>query len=249
MRRYRYAICALVAALIGAAVLHKYVLKEVLEPALAAQDIIQPRPASWAQSVDASYQLYQMDELLYRSALPRAQDQPWLQEQNVQTVINFYQKPDSLWLQDKSIEQIHIPLRTDRIDDEDVILALRSIASARQHGKVLMHCKHGQNRTGLIAAMYRIVYEGWSKADAMLEMQQGYGGESRMDDATRYLQKVDVVAIEQALARGACSTQALAWCQVAQWFKKQTRHILSNDTQHSPAWVEQQQRAWSPAEI
>ncbi len=249
MRRYRYAIGALVIAVLCSTLLYQYGLKQAFEPALAVQDIIQPRPASWAQSVDASYQLYKMDELLYRSALPRENDVQWLQQKNVKTVINFYQKPDSVWLQDKSIKQIHIPLRTDRIDDEDVILALRSIASARQNGKVLMHCKHGQNRTGLIAAMYRIVFEGWSKADAMVEMQQGYGGESRMDDATRYLQKVDVVAIEQALAQGACSTQALAWCQVAQWFKEQTSHVSSNDIQHSRAGVEQQSRAWSPAEI
>ncbi len=248
MKGYRYVIGALAVALICTTVLRKYVLQEAFEPALAVQEIIQPRPASWAQSVDASYQLYQMDELLYRSALPRAQDQQWLQEQNVQTVINFYQKPDSIWLQDKSIKQIHIPLRTDRIDDEDVILALRSIASARQKGKVLMHCKHGQNRTGLIAAMYRIVFEGWSKADAMLEMQQGYGGESRMDDATRYLQQVDVAAIEQALASGACSTQVLAWCQVAQWFKQQASHLFSHDAEHHSGWVEQQQRARSAAE-
>ena len=64
MRRYRYAICALVAALICATMLQKYVLQKVFEPALAAQDIIQLRPASWAQSVDASYQLNQMDDLL-----------------------------------------------------------------------------------------------------------------------------------------------------------------------------------------
>ncbi|MDY0249422.1 MAG: dual specificity protein phosphatase family protein [Pseudomonas sp.] len=237
MRRYRYTLFALAIALLGTGVLLKSTLLRSSVTPLATLNSIEPRPARWAQSVDASYHLYKMDALLYRSALPRAKDQQWLQEHGVQTVINFYQKPDSAWLHDQSIQQVHIPLRTDRIDDVDVLRVLRSIASAQQQGKVLIHCKHGQNRTGLIAAMYRIVFEGWSKADALLEMQQGYGGTPRMDDATGYLEKVDVAAIEHALASGACSTQSFAWCQMAQWFSGPAHRVLSGAEQSRSAWV------------
>ena len=219
MKRYLYAFAALVVVLIGSVVVRHYVQAPEPELPLASLSSAEQRPAQWAQSVDASYQLYKMDELLYRSALPRENDVQWLQQENVKTVIIFYQKPDSTWLQDDSIEQVQIPLRTDRIDDVDVLRVLRSIANAQQKGAVLMHCKHGQNRTGLIAAMYRMVFESWSKADAMAEMQQGYGGEQRMAGATRYLENVDVAAIKHALASGACSTQTWAWCKVVQWLQ------------------------------
>lgn len=221
MKRYVYIAAGLILGVLATVLWQKYTFKAA--PKLAVTTVkLESRPANWAQPVDPDFVLYKMSDSLYRSALPRVHDVEWLQENKIQTVINFYQKPDSFWLHDTRIEQIQIPLRTDRIDDVDVLRVLRSIASAEQKGKVLMHCKHGQNRTGLIAAMYRIVFEGWSKADAMAEMQQGYGGEERMDGANRYLENVDVDAIKQALASGACSTKTLAWCNMAQWFAQLT---------------------------
>ncbi len=225
MKRYVYIAAGLILGVLATVLWQKYTFKAA--PKLAVTTVkLESRPASWAQPVEPDFVLYKMSDSLYRSALPREQDVEWLQQNKIQTVINFYQKPDSLWLHDTGIEQIQIPLRTDRIDDVDVLRVLRSIASAEQKGKVLMHCKHGQNRTGLIAAMYRIVFEGWSKADAMAEMQQGYGGEKRMAGANRYLENVDVDAIKQALASGACSTKTLAWCNIAQWFAQQTNRVL-----------------------
>lgn len=247
MKRYLYTLAALLLVMIGSLVARHSVQTPEPRLSLAKLSSAEQRPAQWAQSVDASYHLYQMNELLYRSALPRAEDVQWLQQQNVKTVINFYQKPDSTWLHDDSIEQVQIPLRTDRIDDVDVLRVLRSIASAQQKGAVLMHCKHGQNRTGLIAAMYRMVFEGWSKADAMAEMQLGYGGEERMDGATRYLTRVDVAAIQRALASGACSTQSLAWCKAAGWLQEQVNKVWRNPAQQSSAWTEYQQNVVSPA--
>lgn len=218
MKCYVYIAAGLILGVLATVLWQKYTFKAA--PNLAVTTVkLESRPANWAQPVDPDFALYKMSDSLYRSALPRAQDVEWLQQNKIQTVINFYQKPDSLWLRDTGIEQIQIPLRTDRIDDVDVLRVLRSIASAKQKGKVLMHCKHGQNRTGLIAAMYRIVFEGWSKIDAMAEMQQGYGGEARMDGANRYLKNVDVDAIKQALASGACSTKGWSWCHVSQWFQ------------------------------
>lgn len=121
------------------------------------------RPASWAQSLDSRINLYRMAPDLYRSALPSARDWPALQALGIATVINFYQRSDEQWLKDPRVVQVHLPLRTDRIDDADVIEALRSIRQAQSRGRVLIHCKHGQNRTGLIAAMYRVIYQNWSK--------------------------------------------------------------------------------------
>ncbi|WP_313116546.1 phosphatase domain-containing protein [Ectopseudomonas guguanensis] len=171
------------------------------------------RSADWAQPLDRRINLFRMAPDLYRSALPSARDWPQLQALGIATVINFYQRGDEQWLTDPQVVQVHLPLRTDRIDDADVIEVLRSIRQAQSRGRVLIHCKHGQNRTGLMAAMYRVVYQNWSKAQALAEMRNGgFGGEERMDDAERYLREADIPALRLALASGACSTSPWALC-------------------------------------
>lgn len=171
------------------------------------------RPAGWAQPVDTRLNLYRMAPGLYRSALPQEQDWPGLAGLGIATVVNFYQHSDSEWLSDPQVRQVHLPMHVDRIDDSDVIAALRSIRQAQQRGGVLIHCKHGQQRTGLIAATYRMVYQGWSKQQALAEMRAGgFGGEARMGDAEDYLRQVDVAALRTALASGACSTSPWALC-------------------------------------
>jgi protein tyrosine/serine phosphatase len=41
---------------------------------------------------------------------------------------------------------------------------------------VLIHCKAGLHRTGVMAAIYRMEYDGWSRNDAMRELKaHGFG--------------------------------------------------------------------------
>ncbi|MDR8014212.1 phosphatase domain-containing protein [Ectopseudomonas guguanensis] len=178
--------------------------------AAVVQDV---RPVHWARPLDRRINLYRMAPDLYRSALPSARDLPQLQALGIATVINFYQRGDEQWLKDPQVVQVHLPLRTDRIDDADVIEALRSIRQAQSRGRVLIHCKHGQNRTGLIAAMYRVIYQDWSKEQVLAEMRGGgFGGQERVGDAERYLRDADIPALRSAFATGACRTSAWALC-------------------------------------
>jgi len=175
-----------------------------------------PRPAGWAQPLDQDFRFYALSPTLYRSALPQAADMTELHERGISTVINLYQEDDANWLRDDRIARVHIPLRGDRVTDTEVIAVLRAIRAGEQRGGVLVHCKHGQNRTGLITAMYRIVYQGWTREQAMAEMLEGgFGQAERMADAVGYLNRVDVAEVRQAIASGACSTHPLAWCRLA----------------------------------
>ena len=41
---------------------------------------------------------------------------------------------------------------------------------------VFIHCEHGIDRTGLLVALYRVLYQGWTRADAHDEMvEMGHG--------------------------------------------------------------------------
>jgi protein tyrosine phosphatase (PTP) superfamily phosphohydrolase (DUF442 family) len=182
------------------------------------------RPQAWAQPLDQGLNLYRMQPDLYRSALPTATALPLIKALGIVTVINFYQREDAAWLHDPQIRQIHLPLRTDRIDDSDVLEVLRNIRQAQVRGPVLIHCKHGQNRTGLIAALYRVIYQGWSKQQALAEMRGGgFGGEQRLGDAERYLAKVDITELQTALSQGACSTSPWSLCMVMNWFTERLK--------------------------
>ena len=178
------------------------------------------RPTDWAQPVEVQYNLFQMSPTLYRSALPDGGAVPLLKNLKVATVINFLPEGDSSWLSESGIHQVQLPYRTNHVDDADVLKALRAIQAAEADGPVLMHCKHGSDRTGLMAAMYRVVVQGWSKEDALSEMTQGGFGESgHFRDSVRYVMQADVDKLRTALAKGDCSTSAFATCSMKSWFQ------------------------------
>lgn len=185
-----------------------------------AEDTALPRPAEWAQSVEVQYNLYQMSPTLYRSALPDQGAVPLLKKLNVATVIDFLPESDSSWLSSPDIAQVQLPYRTNHVDDADVLKVLSAIQTSQAKGPVLMHCKHGSDRTGLMAAMYRVVVQGWSKEDALSEMTQGgFGDSTHFKDGVRYMMRADVDKLRTALANGDCSTSPFAACSMKSWFK------------------------------
>ncbi len=185
-----------------------------------ADDSVVSHPSDWAQPVEARYNLFQMSPTLYRSALPDSTAVPLLEKLGIATVINFLPESDSSWLAKPGIERVQLPYRTNHVDDADVIKALRTIQTAEAKGPVLMHCKHGSDRTGLMAAMYRVVVQGWSKEDALSEMTEGgFGDNKHFKDSIRYMMQADVEKLRTALANGDCSTSPFAACSMKNWFK------------------------------
>jgi protein tyrosine/serine phosphatase len=182
---------------------------------------------AWAVPVDPSFNLFRITPSLYRSALPEAGDLPQLERLKVKTVISFIKDDDTDWIGSAPIDTVSIPLHADRVDDEDVLQVLRVMQAAEARGPVLIHCKHGRDRTGLMAAMYRTVVQGWSKEQALAEMQSGgFGDADQMEDAVAYVERADVPALRQAMASGACSTSAFATCQAMGWL---SRALASDD--------------------
>ena len=189
-------------------------------PQAQADETTQARPAQWAQPIATQYNLYQMSPTLYRSALPDSAAQPLLDKLHIATVINFLPDADSSWLNTPGVAQVQLPYRTNHVDDADVLAALRAIQTAQAQGPVLMHCKHGSDRTGLMAAMYRVVVQYWSKEDALKEMTQGgFGENSHHKDGESYMMKADIPQLRAALSSGACSTSTFATCVVKNWLK------------------------------
>ncbi len=193
-------------------------------PGFAAVDAGEPnaeRPAVWAAPVNEAFNLYRMSPELYRSALPGQANREQLERLGVRTVISFIEDSDAPWLGDASVQRVNIPLHADRVDDADVVEVLRRVQRAQADGAVLIHCKHGRERTGLMAAMYRQVIQGWSKQAALDEMHHGgFGDPQRMEDATAYVEGADIPAIRLALANGDCSPSPFSTCHLQSWLQQ-----------------------------
>lgn len=159
------------------------------------------RPPQWAQQVDIFRNLYRIRTDLYRSQRLERKDVPLLRALNIRTVINLRAfHTDEEILADTGIRRIDIPLLTWDIRDKHVIAVLGAIQQSLPDGAVLIHCQHGADRTGLISAMYRIVFENWSREEALRELTEGgYGYHAVWKNIPRYIREVDIEKIRAAV--------------------------------------------------
>lgn len=136
------------------------------------------QPARWATPVKHDANLYRIDDKLYRSEQPVAEDGEAIVKLGIQSVINlrFFDRNDDDHLKVHGLTLLNRPLLSWSIKPKEIAEILYLIEKQPQNGAVLIHCYHGADRTGLIAGMYRIIYQGWSVEEAKAEMQHGpYG--------------------------------------------------------------------------
>ncbi|WP_115226770.1 dual specificity protein phosphatase family protein [Iodobacter fluviatilis] len=180
------------------AVLKLLVLMCLAMPACAAEPA---RKAEWAVPVEQSANLFRVTPQFYRSAQLDTKDVALIQSLGVKTVVSLRAfHSDQKILKGTGLKSIRVPMNTWDIDDKEVIAALRAIKYAE--GPVLLHCLHGADRTGLISAMYRILYQGWSKEQALDELMHGaYGYHSMWTNIPKYLNTVDIEKIRLAVEK------------------------------------------------
>lgn len=132
----------------------------------------------WATPVKHDANLYRIDDKLYRSEQPVAEDGEAIVKLGIQSVINlgFFDRNDDDYLKAYGLTLLNRPLLSWSIKPKEIAEILYLIEKQQQNGAVLIHCYHGADRTGLIAGMYRIIYQGWTAEEAKAEMQHGpYG--------------------------------------------------------------------------
>ena len=115
---------------------------------------------------------YRIDEGVYRSDQPTAADFRALEQYGIREVLNlrnFHSDDDEA--AGTSLVLHRLKTRAGRIGEDDLIEALRIVKNRK--GPILIHCWHGSDRTGAVVAMYRIVFQGVSKADAIRELTEG----------------------------------------------------------------------------
>lgn len=170
------------------------------------QEVV-PLPES-AIEIDDSVNLYQVDNLLFRSEQLGLADIPLLIDNDIDAIINlrYFNQTANDELLDKIVEDTSVtlynqPLKAWNVTPQEIAQALSQIKVLQdQNKRVLVHCYHGADRTGLIVAMYRIIEQGWSIEDAKQEMTAGgYGYHPIWINLEKMLDPITLNAVREQL--------------------------------------------------
>ena len=169
---------------------------------LLASAALAERPSTWAQPVPGTgvKNLNRVTPQLFRSAQPDAAAMREIEKLGARTVINLRDfSDDKDEAHGTKLRLRRTKMDTWHVEDEDIVRVL-AMLRRKGDGPVLVHCRHGADRTGVVCAMFRIVEQGWSREDAIRELTDGgYGFHKMWTNIPRYLRKVDVEKIRRAV--------------------------------------------------
>jgi protein tyrosine/serine phosphatase len=131
-------------------------------------------------------------EVLWRGARPDREAAAWLLDNGVHTVINLEMSSDDLEAFDGAavtaagkLDATYVrvqnweplPLFAASEQDEHVVLFLSAVRQAvsEKRTPVYVHCRSGQNRTGVMIAAYKVVEQN-QDADSVIKDFQAYRG-------------------------------------------------------------------------
>jgi protein tyrosine phosphatase (PTP) superfamily phosphohydrolase (DUF442 family) len=168
---------------------------------LGAEDEVK-RPTEWAQALskEGLPNFHKMDDVLYRGAQPDAEGMKNLEKMGIKTIINLRAlHSDRDDLLGTSLNYVHIPVITWKIKEKHVLRFLK-VVSNPENQPVFVHCQHGADRTGTMAAFYRMVIQGWSKEKALKELKEGgYNYHSIWKNIPKFIQEADIQAYRKKI--------------------------------------------------
>jgi protein tyrosine/serine phosphatase len=143
---------------------------------------------------------YKTSDDLYRGAMPSKEGLLQLKKLGIKTVINlqtFHSDRKKIEGKIPELNYIHIEMQAWRTEDKDTIQFI-NIIKDKKNLPVFIHCYHGSDRTGMMNAIYRIFFQGWSKEKAIDEMKNGgFGFHKEFEILAEYLKKLDVDKIKK----------------------------------------------------
>jgi protein tyrosine/serine phosphatase len=144
--------------------------------------------------------MYLVDGDIYRSGQPKRRDLSTLKSLGINDVLSLRQfHSDKDDIADDAIRLHRVRMTADKITLQQIIEALRIIKN--REGPILVHCWHGSDRTGVTVAAYRIIFNNWSKSQALDEMVNGgYGYHQEVfPGLVDLVNNLDIAAIKKSL--------------------------------------------------
>ena len=141
-----------------------------------------PRPSDWAQPVIGTEldNFFQVTPDLFRSEQPSARDVADLEALGIRSILNLRDSRGDAAVKGLSHFRLYqVAMEADEVTPEQLLQALRTFRDAPK--PVLVHCWHGSDRTGVVVAAYRLVFQQWSHEQAIEELKEGgFGYHARL---------------------------------------------------------------------
>lgn len=144
---------------------------------------------------------YQVSDELYRSGQPGVAQMKELEQRGVKSVLNLRNfHTDNDEAKGTALKLYHIPMEAGRFTEPQLISALKIMKDAPK--PMVVHCWHGSDRTGLMVAMYRMVYQNWPKEAALAELKQPEFGYHQWAyyNIIQYIERADIDSIRAQIS-------------------------------------------------
>ena len=147
-----------------------------------------PTPAG-AATVQGVRNFARVSPVLYRGAQPTRAGFLALRDLGVKTIVDLRSvHSDAKRLKGTGLDHYRIRTNQWNPETEDVVRALKVILTP-EHQPVFVHCQAGQDRTGLIVAVYQIL-EGGRSVDEAIKERRAFGAKAIWEENEDYLERL-----------------------------------------------------------
>lgn len=109
---------------------------------------------------------------VFRGAQPGKDGYAALKAMGIKTVIDMRTtESEKAQVEAAGMRAIAVPIQMARNGLKEKVDKVVALMADPANQPVYVHCRHGQDRTGITVAAYRMKQQGWSLADAEAEMQ------------------------------------------------------------------------------
>ena len=179
----------------------KRIYLSLLNLIVSLNNLYAQRKPLWATPVKAKFvnNLHKIDECVYRAAQPDVEAYKELEELGVKEILSLrYWANNKMGAFETNLKFHHVEMLASKCQWDKIVEALLIIKN--RQGPIVIHCKHGADRTGLIAALYRIVFQDWDKEAAIDELENGgYNFNTTYSNILEYIRKIDVPALKSVV--------------------------------------------------
>jgi protein tyrosine/serine phosphatase len=163
---------------------------------------IQARPQEWAKKINGSKlsNLYKINDSIYRCAQPDSADFAKIDSIGIKSILNLRSNFSDNDLKDGlPLSLYNVEMVPYDIDDKEIVKALRILKNSPK--PIVVHCFYGSDRTGVVIAMYRIIFQNWTKEEALNEMMNGgYSFHNIFINIPHYVKVADIVKIKKEIS-------------------------------------------------
>ncbi len=143
--------------------------------------------------------LYQVSDSVYRSEQPTKSDFIALQKYGIKSVLNLrYLHKDTDLISNSQLKFYHVPMLAFYMEFNKFMLSMKLIKTSPK--PILVHCQHGSDRTGAVIALYRIVFQNWTKQAAINELKNGgFGHHTIFFNIPNFIYNIDIDEFKELL--------------------------------------------------